>query len=568
MIMKKLTILFTAAAFALTSCSELDLYPLTQGSSENWFNSVTEFDMAMNDLYRIVWWNEGTENEWTDDYTLRDNPKDVRGGTMTSETGFVQTWWVNQYKCITRANQVLENLDRGREHGLTDAQLLQYEAEARFVRACRYATLVFHWGDVPFVTKGITLEEAYAMGRTPKAEIIQFIYDELDFAAENLPEVYTSKQRATRGAALSMKARYALWFKNYDLAEQAAKAVIGMNKYKLHKGYGDLFLTHNAEESIFLIPRSRVFNVGLLSGTVDVKNVITRNAGGFGANNPSWQLLAAYECTDGLTIDKSPLFDSHNPFKNRDPRCTATIVEFGTNWLGFEYQTRPDVKKVMNYNTGKMVSNQDNRAIKAAASYNGLNWKKGVDESWLKPNGFTADNDFVAIRYADILLMYAEACIEQNKIDDSVLDAINQVRARAYDVAVTATDKYPAITTTDKKELTRILRRERRVEFAFEYTRYYDIIRWGIAEEVLNTPMCSMLMSPDEVVKKVVNAGHWFWPYTPTFDENDVPDFSKSINAGLVSVLTTGAFKPRQYLWPIPSKEVLINPNIKQNPGW
>ncbi len=568
MIMKKLTILFTAAAFALTSCSELDLYPLTQGSSENWFNSVTEFDMAMNDLYRIVWWNEGTENEWTDDYTLRDNPKDVRGGTMTSETGFVQTWWVNQYKCITRANQVLENLDRGREHGLTDAQLLQYEAEARFVRACRYATLVFHWGDVPFVTKGITLEEAYAMGRTPKAEIIQFIYDELDFAAENLPEVYTSKQRATRGAALSMKARYALWFKNYDLAEQAAKAVIGMNKYKLHKGYGDLFLTHNAEESIFLIPRSRVFNVGLLSGTVDVKNVITRNAGGFGANNPSWQLLAAYECTDGLTIDKSPLFDSHNPFKNRDPRCTATIVEFGTNWLGFEYQTRPDVKKVMNYNTGKMVSNQDNRAIKAPASYNGLNWKKGVDESWLKPNGFTADNDFVAIRYADILLMYAEACIEQNKIDDSVLDAINQVRARAYDVAVTATDKYPAITTTDKKELTRILRRERRVEFAFEYTRYYDIIRWGIAEEVLNTPMCGMLMSPDEVVKKVVNAGHWFWPYTPTFDENDVPDFSKSINAGLVSVLTTGAFKPRQYLWPIPSKEVLINPNIKQNPGW
>ena len=552
----------------LSGCSELDLYPLTSGSSENWFNSVTEFDMSMNDMYRIAWWYQGNEHWWTDDYTNRNDPAIVRGATMTSESDIVQSWWTIQYKAITQANQILANLDRGPEIGLSQAQIQQYEAEARFVRACRYATLAFHWGDVPLVTKELTLDEAYAMGRAPKSEIIKLIYSDLDFAADHLPVAYAQKQRPTHGAALAMKARFALWFGDYAIAETASKAVMDMQKYPLHADYGHLFVTHNADESIFIIPRSRVFSGGgVLYGT-NLKNILPRLAGGFGANNPSWSMLAAYECTDGLTIDKSPLFDPHNPFKNRDPRCTASIVEFGSEWLGFEYNPRPDILQVMNYETGKMVTNQDNRAIKAPASYNGLLWKKGIDKSWTAINGFTADNDLIVIRYADILLIYAEACIEQDKIDQSVLDAINRVRARAYGVDLADTSSYPAVTTTDKKELTRILRRERHVEFAFEQTRYYDIIRWGIAEAVLNQPNCGMLSSPAEVISKVVEPGHWFWPYTPTLDENDVPDFSRSVNEGLVGVLSEGQFKPRQYLWPIPSKEVLINPNITQNPGW
>lgn len=567
--MKRIIIpLAIVAALLFHSCNELDMYPLSQGSSENWFNSATEYDMSLNDLYRITWWRQGNEHNWSDDYTSRNAMRDTRGGTMTSETAQVMTWWSYMYKAITRANLLLENLEHGHEAGLTDSQIIQYEAEARFTRACRYATLVFHWGDVPYVDTSITIEEAYKMGRTPKEQVIQHIYADLDFAIAHLPDDYAQKARATRGAALAMKARYALWFKDYDLAEEAAKAVIDMKQYTLHSDYRDLFLTKNAEESIFVIPRSRQYEGGGALNGNGVKNVITRLSGGFAGVNPSWALFATYECTDGLTIDKSPLFDPHNPFRNRDPRCTATIVEFDTEWLGFQYTPKSDVRKVMNYKTGKMVSNDDNRAIKSQASYNGLVWKKSVDESWLAENGFTAEPDLIVVRYADVLLMYAEARIEQDKIDDTTLDAINAVRARAYGVTVSEKDKYPAVTTTDKKELTRRLRRERRVELAFEQTRYYDIIRWGIAEHMFNQPDCGMLSAPSAVISKVIEKGHWFWPYTPTLDEHDVPDFSRSINEGLVWVLSEGNFKPRQYLWPIPSREVLINDKLTQNPGW
>ena len=97
-----------------------------------------------------------------------------------------------------------------------------------------------------------------------------------------------------------------------------------------------------------------------------------RNNGGWAANGPTWDLLAAYLCTDGLPIDESPLFDPHDPFKNRDPRCTETIVSFGENWLGYEYDPRPDTgDEVMNYNTGEEVKNNDNKNNAEAASYNG-----------------------------------------------------------------------------------------------------------------------------------------------------------------------------------------------------
>ena len=87
--------------------------------------------------------------------------------------------------------------------------------------------------------------------------------------------------------------------------------------------------------------------------------------------------------TDGLPIDESPLFDPHNPFKNRDPRCTATIVEFGTRHCSFDFDPHPDALKVMNYKTGKMVTNQDTRANAQYTSFNALLWKKGIDDSWV-----------------------------------------------------------------------------------------------------------------------------------------------------------------------------------------
>lgn len=566
--MKLSKYILAAVALIMVGCNDLDRVPLDQGSSENWFSTPTEYEMAVNDLYRNDWWGLAKE-AWTDDYIYRKIAgPDIVDGTLNSETNTsgsveLKTFWTNKYKCIVRCNTILASLKHGEASGVLPSQLESYEAQARFVRACQYGYLVFHFGDVVYIENATTIEESYKLSRTPKEQIIQKIYEDLDYAAEHLPESYTGKQYATRGAALAMKARFALYFGDYEIAAKAAQECMGISVYKLDPDYSALFHTRNDKEYIFLIPSSSTLGVGTIG---DSKSYITRMAGGFASKCPSWALFASYECTDGKTIDKSPLFDGKNPFKNRDPRCAASIIEFGTEAFGYEYDPRPSATKIMNYKTGKKVTNKDNFPVgNANSSYSGLCWRKRVEESW-KDAGMT-DNDNVIIRLADVMLMYAEAKIELNQIDQSVLDAINKVRARAYKCDYTDTASYPAITTTDQKELRKIVRRERRVELAFEGLRYYDLIRWRIAKKALNMPNCG-LHSDKTKAKQDEKNGKWFWAYTPTIDDDGIPNFQKLIDAGLCDVHSKGNFSDREYLWPIPASEILINKNLKQNPDY
>ena len=567
--MKKLIYtLLTGGLFMWTSCIDLDLNPLSQASSENWYSDETEIEMSIKDFYRDAFWPLDNENR-TDDFINRESVYSIVAGTLNGQDGDVTTLWTNQYKSIARTNTILANKDKMLAMGISEEKVNQYMAEALFQRASCYARLVTYFGNVVYVTEVIDIDAAFQMGQTPKEEVIPLIYADYDEAIKYLPEKYTgtSSQRATKGAAMAMKARFALYMGDWEVCRDAAKQCMDLGIYKLHSNYSDLFLstTKNAEESIFLLPRSIEFKVTY--GSSNVKNEVTRNPGGWGAYCPSWDLLASYLCTDGLPIDESPLFDPHNPFKNRDPRCTATIVEFGTRHLGFDYNPHPDAVEVMNYNTGKMQKNNDARVNAQYASYNGLVWKKGIDETWLE-NGMDVDPDKIIIRYADVLLMYAEAKIELNQIDQSVLDAINQVRARAYGVDYTQTNAYPAVTTTDQQKLRSILRAERRMEFAKEGLRYMDLVRWKIAGKALTRPNYGMLYPVSLLKEKVVDKGLWFWPETPAIDEDGIPDFSAMENAGLIAPMSQRMWNDRQYLWPIPTKEILINDNLVQNPGY
>lgn len=173
------------------------------------------------------------------------------------------------------------------------------------------------------------------------------------------------------------------------------------------------------------------------------------------------------------------------------------------------------------------------------------------------------------IRYADVLLMYAEAMIEKGTIDDSVLKAINQVRARAYGVKVEDVSNYPAVTTTDQAKLRTILRTERRMEFARENLRYMDMVRWKLCDKVLTMKHYGIFQTKEDIVNKMIAPGHWFWAIAPEIDENGCADFSKLEEMGAINVLAQRTFDPRQYLWPIPTKEILINKNLEpQNPGY
>ncbi|GAB3985932.1 RagB/SusD family nutrient uptake outer membrane protein [Spirosoma daeguense] len=555
----------------VTCCTPLDLNPLSEGSSETWYSNETEVDMAVSYLfaggrfYNYEFFQNAYTDRHSDDWTRRLEVTELSGGTITGQSSVVIETWERAYSCIAAANRLLLNIQKS-AGSMTAEKLNRYAANARFARATKYAELIFLFGDVPYYNEILTIDEAFKMGRTSSKEILKTIYEDYEFGVKNLPTSYgnTENKYATKGAALVMKARIALYMHDYAVARDAAKACMDLGVYALLKNYSDIYTAPNSSESIFNFPRSVTLSTQLPGGG-HLRDIVSRTAGGNSSHNPSLDLLLAYLCTDGLTIDKSPLFDPRKPFKNRDPRLSETIVPFGTRWLDFQFEPHPDTLTVLNYGTGLRVSNLDNRAVQQFSSYNALVWKKKAKKEWLSVGG---DHDNIIARFADVLLMYAEAKIELNEIDKSVLDAMNQVRARAYGATLTETAKYPVISETSQVALRKLLRIERRMEFAFEGFRYPDLIRWKLAEKALNRPIYGTL-DIAELRERVVKKGLWFFGETPKIDQDGLPDMKALFDKGLIKQLVPRRFDAsRQYLWPIPSSEIIINPNIKQNPGY
>lgn len=560
--MKQLTLI--AGIILFSACGSLDLNPLSDGSSETWNSNAEEIEMSLNGLYKINFWMKDSD-DWTDDFIYRDVTTPVTGATINGETDFVKSWWKDTYKAIARTNNILQSISRA-DKVLSADQIARYTGEARFVRACMYSRLLSHYGNIIYTESMLDIDQALQLKQTDKATVLKKIYEDFDFAADILKPAYGASElkRATKGAALAMKARIALYMGDWTMARDAAKACMDLDVYKLHDNFGNLFLskTKNSTETVFGLPRSVTLKVTF----DDCQNFVSRNAGGWAAKDPSWDLFCSFLCKDGLPVDESPLFNPRRPFDNRDPRCAATIVEFQTPHLGYVFQPHPDSVKVLSVSDNKYVENKDTRSIAQYASFNGLLWKKGVDGDWLL-NSWKIEPDNIIIRFADVLLIYAEAKTELGETDQTVRDAINKVRARAYGTAYTNTAAYPAVTATDQAALRKIIRTERRMEFAMEGIRYMDIIRWKLAEKVLNKANYGLL-EPADLRTKIVQPGLWFFPQTPAIDEDGVADFTAMYNAGLIKQITVRKFDAtRQYLWPIPSTEVLTS-HLIQNPNY
>ncbi|MEQ9290144.1 MAG: RagB/SusD family nutrient uptake outer membrane protein [Cyclobacteriaceae bacterium] len=576
-------ILSTIAILVLgAACTELDLVQQDAASSGNWYQTYDQFRQSLNEGYREVFWPVDQETSGiTDDWQRRDILNSVKAGTISSEYAIAADNWTLMYKIITRMLVVIEQLENPPGQ-LSDNDVKRFKGEANFLRASFWSYLISHYGDVPFYENEITVEESFNLNRKDKGEILQKIYEYYDDAALNLPISYDGIKYATKGAAYAMKARIALYMGDYLVAAEAAKSCMDLEEYELHPDFSKLFIssTKNSIETIFHLPRSDAHNYSLVGSDLNI--FVPRNHGGFNSRQPTWQLLASFECVDGLPIDESPLFDPRNPFKNRDPRCAMTIVPFGSvedgdgknssdgsNFMNIEYTPHPEKKEVQNFATSSLLRNNDTRSVANFASFNGLAWKKGVDEDWLD---FRTDPDLIVMRYADVLLMYAEAKIELDQIDQGVLDAMNAVRDRAY---ANSGFTNPAIATTDQAELRLKLRNERRSEFAFEGRRYMDLIRWRLAVKAMSGPTLGMLnvainvdasVAPSgPLMDQVVTPGLWFWGLTPVIDDDGLPDFSALLEAGLCRSLNVQSFPERQYLWPIPAEERLLNTNLTQN---
>lgn len=548
----------------LFSCTDLDLVPSSEGSNENWYSDQAEIEMSLNDLYRSYVWNLEVNyqtDRWTDDWAQRLVVYDYAAGAITSEWSDSETTWLNTYKGISRANRVIESLDKVSET-LPEETVNRLRAEAMFFRANFYGRLITLYGDVPFYEETITIEEAFDLGRHNADDILTKVYADFDYAIEHLPlnNVSNDITRVDQGAAIAMKARVALWQSDWETVKNETKDLMEMDVYALHPDYEAYFQSKNIEsETIFSIPRSKDLDIVWSS-----RNFMPRTAGGNAVAQPSWELLSIYPCTDGLLIDESPLFDPQKPFENRDPRLAANIVEFGSEFIGYVYDPDPRAETVLNVSTGQMVENKDTKGYTQHASYNGLQLRKYADQNWIS---YQADNPIIIMRYADVLLMYAEAKIELNEIDQSVYGALNDVRARAYQVDRADVANYPAITGTDQAELRKILRLERRIEFPWEHRRFWDLHRWKEFENALARPYYGLLPIT-EMMTKLIDPDLWFWPITPEIDENGYPNLDVLFQEGYISKLGDRNFDEKQYLWPIPNKEILINDNLEQNPGY
>jgi starch-binding outer membrane protein, SusD/RagB family len=188
--------------------------------------------------------------------------------------------------------------------------------------------------------------------------------------------------------------------------------------------------------------------------------------------------------------------------------------------------------------------------------FTGYLWRKFSAPEDMPANVDTGSLDFILMRYAEVLLIYAEAKIELNEIDQTVLDALNMIRARAYGVSLTATSDYPAITTMDQNELRTIVRRERKVELAQEGFRMTDIHRWNIAQYVM----------PGTLVGRPKGA-YSQMTFIPEIDEHGHPHYN-GVEA-LYRAVDSRQFQPnRDNLWAIPQKDIDVNGNLEQNDNY
>jgi hypothetical protein len=407
----------------------------------------------------------------------------------------------------------------GQVPGMDEELRSRLSAEASVIRAYAYQQLVGLYGDVPLITVPPAGPSEYEVSRTPKAEVMEFISNDLGEIADRLPDSYTEAEfgKITKGAALALKARIDLYNGDFDAAAQTAKQVIDMNLYDIDPNYISLFNGTNENSSEIILSAQYIDTY---------KNALATWVGGPAMGGwsevvPVQSLVDAYECIDGKTIGESPLYNPAAPFANRDPRLDMTIVVPGGVLNGVTIDiTKPNSADGLGKNN---------------ASYSGYYYKKLIPATINGGWDGNSTNDIIILRYAEVLLTYAEAKIELNQIDQSVYDAINLVRGRA-------TVNMPAVSTGKAQaELREILRRERRVEFAIEEHRLFDIRRWEIANEVM----------PGNVygIRNYWNA-----------ERSDI---------GEHVLVENRLFNPnRDYLWPIPQSEIVLNENLVQNPEW
>ncbi len=580
---KYIVFIYVLAALGLVSCDKklLDLASLTEPVDATFYSNEKELELALTGAYSTLGYtgkydlpmpvlmdNSATDIAVSRGFEGGDAFGELGTGIHSATSAIYKNNYSFHYKAIGRTNALLQYMERAKDN-TSEENYARIQAQALVIRAYHYMFLTETYGDVPLVLEVFGGVEDALVPRVEKSKIVDQLLADLDVAANTLPNTWgtTDKNRITKGAALALKTRIALYNKRYDIAAAAAKTIIDNESamgYKLHASYEALFglAGEGSSEAILAMPYMDGFKTSWFT-----RSQGSRNKSGYSTNVPTQSMIDSYEAIDGKPIDESTVYDPKQPFANRDPRLSASIILPGTIWADQKFESHPDSIKLRDAN-GKIIGNNNNcRKVIWAATFTGYMWKKYTIEEYQKINQIWSDCDFLLIRYAEVLLTYAEAKIELGQIDNTVLSAINRVRARAYGVEVANTSAYPSVTTTSQAELRKLIRRERKVELADEGFRLFDIRRWKIAEKVMPVTIYGRILNPKTATGVPQIDDDCFVSYTGIESQYDLNTDSRFPNA-----LGRKFDKSRDYLCPIPQQEIDtykgLGATLTQNPGY
>lgn len=571
--MKK-TILIISSVIALlfAGCDDyLNLEPLDKPNSSTFLSTETEVIMGVNACYNYL--DPGTNwvaHSWYRDLVnledagqVRMSPRFVgfRNGTIDPLNGMIENYWTDYYKGVSRCHITIDGMEKAKESMEAAGKLELWNrlrSEARVIRAFCYYNLVSKFGDIPFSTSQLDMTEYAELPRSPEDDVYTFIFEEIQDAAQYLPESYGGADfgRINKSAAYAVGARAALYRAFFHDGEAITPDPTYLSMVRdwtqniINSGVHSLYYdpdnpresyksmsTFKGENSAEMILQKE-FNYAQGKSHDWLRTLGSRNLpSSYAATTPQEYLTAIYEDTLGNTVDQSPYYDPKNPFVGRDPRLYQTVIlprVEGDVITQYTLNTKDGPDIVTGYNTVMEGTRYPDAFVPGfmreyktllkpwgeplGLDYDDWNWYTDLDgydvkvnnqdgtNPWSSRTGYltwkyfdmteypglerTSSLNFMLIRYADVLLMNAEARIELGDNLAMAVDYINMVRARGYGMQPAEYTSHPsAVTTSDPAELRRIVRRERKVELCHEGLRYEDLKRYGASVKALSMPV-------------------------------------------------------------------------------
>lgn len=560
------------SSLAVLSSSCLNLEPKANLNDEIVWSNISNFELYANQFYS---WpadfataiGDNVHSDYRSDLVCGSSVNIYSQGTNTIPSS--DSNYGTNYKRIYYTNILLKNAESFGD----PASIVVPVAEAKFFRAYAYFELLQIYGDAIIVTEPLdTDSELFKSKQNDRSEVADLIIQDLQEAAEGLPETSTEAGRLNKYIALSMLSRVALyegtWQKFHNggrettantarstelltIARDAAAEVINSGKYRLF--YNET-LGNQSYRYMFTLEDGAQCNPANLSKTDNTEYIFVkrhRNGDRTSYNlthgmvgNACYitrKLANLYLCSDGLPVEKSKNFKGYqsatDEFQNRDNRMDNSMLYHGEQYWNNDGKwrttwTNADLADCL-------VAN-----VRIGSGYQCQKW--GTER---KVDDYYESYDFPVIRYAEVLLTYAEAAYELNgSISDADLDySLNLVRQR---VNPTMPKLSNSLVSSNGLSMREEIRRERTVELFLEGHRIDDLKRWATA---------SVEMPQDQL--GVLYTGTWF--------EGNWSNPGKSVNAdGALVIYTDRVWEDKHYLYPLPSDQLQLNPQLKQNPGW